>query len=98
MNVESHRHQAVDHVLDLLFFRAFLHYDNHFNSCSLCELRSPTNIAVFSGQPEKKRIRARFRSAGVSPAGLAARGTTEKSPARRRRYENPSPLKAKARV
>ena len=47
MNVESHRHQAVDHVLDLLFLRALLHYNNHFNSCSSvrslgaqrCELR-----------------------------------------------------------
>ena len=34
MNVESHRHQAVDHMLDLLFARAFLHDDYHCNSCS----------------------------------------------------------------
>jgi hypothetical protein len=35
-------------------------------------------------------------SAGVSPAGLAAIGTAEKLPARRRRYKNSSLLNTKA--
>jgi hypothetical protein len=34
MDVKAHRHEAIDHVLDLFFLRAFLHYDDHCNSCS----------------------------------------------------------------
>jgi hypothetical protein len=29
MNIESHAHQAIDHVLDLGFGGAFLHYYDH---------------------------------------------------------------------
>jgi hypothetical protein len=29
MNIESHGHQTIDHVLDLLFGGAFLHYNDH---------------------------------------------------------------------
>jgi hypothetical protein len=43
MDVESHRHQTVDHVLDLLFFRAFLHDDDHLKSSSLS---SPETLFV----------------------------------------------------
>jgi hypothetical protein len=34
MDVKAHRDQAVDDVLDLVFRRTFLHYNNHCNSCS----------------------------------------------------------------
>src|SRR4029077_14067343 len=97
MNVESHRHQAVDHVLDLLLFRAFLHYDNHFNSCSGLPRSllsdGPSSTCIL----EKTLARAEFSSAGVSPSGLAASGAPKKLPARRRRYENPSPHQNESR-
>jgi hypothetical protein len=39
MDVESHRHQPVNYVLDLLFLRAFLHDYDHSNSHSLSTAR-----------------------------------------------------------
>jgi hypothetical protein len=37
MDIESHGDEPVDHVLDLLFLRAFLHYNNHRDFPSLSE-------------------------------------------------------------
>src|SRR6266581_8113725 len=59
MYIESHRHQAVDHMLDLFFLRAFLHYDNHLKSSSLC---SPTTLFV---APAFRRAFARIHSVGL---------------------------------
>ena len=81
MNVESHRHQAVDHVLDLLFFRALLHYDNHFNSSFLLSRQFASRIGGDMASPPAVLRRTRLDRGG-------------KPPARRRRHKIVRPCNA----